>query len=214
MQDETPKTTATDGSMRALDAATANHVADGWSLVTQMGKHAVLTFGTPDQGGTRRQLTVGDAGQVLYKDPHHAEFQPLPDPEVVRLERAAVRTASIRASRRRGWIATAVVVPLIVCTSAALSLTSRREPQFYDRFPNADRAVDIADNLTLDEFLRIQLGMSYAEVVGVVGRAGTLTVSSDSGGRIYSWKRARCCANMSVHLRYDRVISKSQAGLD
>lgn len=76
-----------------------------------------------------------------------------------------------------------------------------------------DRAI-ANDVPNLAAFLRIQNGMTYQEVVRIIGRAGELSVESDSGGAIYTWQRHRCCANMSVHLRDGRVISKSQAGLE
>ena len=109
-------------------------------------------------------------------------------------------------------VAAAGVLILMALVGLAVMQTdspAMRRAKMLDRLEH-ERAREIP---SLQQFLSIEHGMTYRDVVRIIGREGVLATSSVRGS-IYTWKRARCCANMSVHFREGRVVSKSQAGLE
>lgn len=74
-------------------------------------------------------------------------------------------------------------------------------------------ATDSDDYLTYENFEKIEIGMTYEEVVELldnhVGR------SPEKGSRVYTWKDASGTRSISVAVdKYGIVQEKSQSGLD
>ena len=71
--------------------------------------------------------------------------------------------------------------------------------------------------MSLAEYNSIQLGDSYAQVVGIVGAPGLLIAQSNSGGNLtqtYKWIGSGASgANANVTFRNNAAISKAQYGL-
>ena len=71
--------------------------------------------------------------------------------------------------------------------------------------------------MSLVEYNSIQVGYTYAQVVGLVGGPGTLISQTTFAGNVtqtYKWAgRGAPGANANVTFRNDHVISKSQFGL-
>jgi len=83
-----------------------------------------------------------------------------------------------------------------------------------------DRAAEQAIQarvISMDEFSRIQTGMSYDKVVGIIGSPGELLSSSEFSGTVtamYMWKGDPSgYGNATVMFQNDAVVSKSQFGL-
>lgn len=71
--------------------------------------------------------------------------------------------------------------------------------------------------ITMDEFNAIESGMSYNEVVEIVGCEGTLMSSVDLMGintSIYCWYGKDKISNANVTFQDDAVMGKAQIGLD
>lgn len=71
--------------------------------------------------------------------------------------------------------------------------------------------------ITMAEFNAIESGMSYAEVVEIVGCEGTLMSSVDLMGintSIYCWYGKDGISNANVTFQGDAVMGKAQIGLD
>jgi hypothetical protein len=71
--------------------------------------------------------------------------------------------------------------------------------------------------VTLENYLKIQTGMTYSQVVEILGEPGE-ELSRSSFGDIttvmYSWKgKGSLGANMNAMFQNDRLISKAQFGL-
>jgi hypothetical protein len=76
--------------------------------------------------------------------------------------------------------------------------------------------------ITLDEYNQVSDGMSYSQVVSIVGEDGKENSSSTMPGvpgyteaiitKAYSWQNADG-SNMICMFQNDRLISKAQAGL-
>ena len=75
-----------------------------------------------------------------------------------------------------------------------------------------------ARNVSLAEFQQIQSGMTYAQVVSIIGFEGTESSRSDLGGTstvMYEWVNSGFSgANMNAMFQDGRLVSKAQAGLD
>lgn len=75
-------------------------------------------------------------------------------------------------------------------------------------------------SISLEEFNKIETGMSYKEICDIVGGEGTLSSSVDVGigeeykTEIYQWTGSGSIgANANVTLQGGKVISKAQIGL-
>ena len=70
-------------------------------------------------------------------------------------------------------------------------------------------------NLSIDNFNKIKLGMSYEDVKGVMGSDGNNTASSKVGSyesKSYQWKGERF-ASVRTRFRNGKLVYKSQSGL-
>ena len=73
--------------------------------------------------------------------------------------------------------------------------------------------------ITLDEFNRIETGMSYENVVQIIGQEGELlssvdlNIGSDYATQMYVWYGSGSVANANVTFQGNKVISKAQIGL-
>ena len=68
--------------------------------------------------------------------------------------------------------------------------------------------------ITIDKFNQIQTGMTYEEVVAIIGEEGTVSSESsfgDSSMKIYSWSNG--IANATISFTNGKVSAKSQFGL-
>lgn len=69
--------------------------------------------------------------------------------------------------------------------------------------------------LTLDKFNSIKIGMSYAQVVAIIGASGIMVAQDQSAGTMtesYVWQN-RGNANMIAIFRRGKVVSKTQSRL-
>lgn len=67
--------------------------------------------------------------------------------------------------------------------------------------------------ISMDEFEQIEIGMSYDEVVDIIGSEGELTSESDEV-KIYSWEgKGSLGANALITFYDDEVYDKAQSGL-
>lgn len=73
------------------------------------------------------------------------------------------------------------------------------------------------ENLDLEKFNKIETGMTYEEVVGIIGEEGTVMSESEIGKTkttMYSWNgKGSIGANANVTFQNNKVISKAQFGL-
>ena len=72
-----------------------------------------------------------------------------------------------------------------------------------------------ATKITLDKFNQIQTGMTYEEVVAIIGEEGTVSSESSYGdysSKIYSWSNG--IANATISFTNGKVSAKSQVGLE
>lgn len=73
-----------------------------------------------------------------------------------------------------------------------------------------------SSRITLSAFNRISDGMTYAQVVNILGKEGTEISSSNLAGYktvMYQWDGDSWGANMNAMFQNGRLISKSQFGL-
>ena len=73
----------------------------------------------------------------------------------------------------------------------------------------------LQSKITMDKFKQLQTGMSYQQVVSILGKEGVELSSNDLGGYktiMYQWSES--FANMTVMFQNDRLVQKSQFGLE
>jgi len=70
--------------------------------------------------------------------------------------------------------------------------------------------------ITMEKFLQLKEGMSYTDVVSIIGEEGDLSSSSEIAGYktvLYTWKGTSLGSNMIATFQNDKMVSKSQFGL-
>ena len=70
--------------------------------------------------------------------------------------------------------------------------------------------------VTLEKFNKIETGMTYQQVVNIIGEEGTLSTESSYGNqsmKVYYWYASNKIANATVSFMNDKVTAKSQVGL-
>lgn len=70
--------------------------------------------------------------------------------------------------------------------------------------------------VTLDKYERLQNGMSYGDVIGIIGNAGEevsrVTLPDTPSTVMYSWKNLSG-SNMNAMFQDNKLVMKAQAGL-
>lgn len=72
------------------------------------------------------------------------------------------------------------------------------------------------EKITLEKFNKITTGMTYQEVVDIIGEEGTLSTESSYSSQtmqIYSWSASNGISNATVSFMNGKVSGKSQIGL-
>lgn len=75
---------------------------------------------------------------------------------------------------------------------------------------------DQKQKVTLEKFNQIQTGMTYDEVVSIIGEEGTLSTESSYGNanmKIYYWYSEDGITNATISFMNGKVEAKSQIGL-
>lgn len=73
-----------------------------------------------------------------------------------------------------------------------------------------------SSKVTLEQFNRLQEGMTYQEVVSILGSEGEILSSSDIAGYktiMYMWEGNSLGGNMNAIFQNDKMISRAQFGL-
>lgn len=73
-----------------------------------------------------------------------------------------------------------------------------------------------SSGVTMSQFNNIKEGMTYNEVVSILGSSGELLSSSDMAGYktvMYQWKGTSVMGNMNAMFQNDKMITKAQFGL-
>ena len=72
------------------------------------------------------------------------------------------------------------------------------------------------EKVTLEKFNQIQTGMTYQQVVDIIGEEGTLSTESSFGNQtmqIYYWYASNGISNTTISFSNGKVSAKSQIGL-
>lgn len=73
------------------------------------------------------------------------------------------------------------------------------------------------EKMTMEKFNQIEDGMTYEEVVSIIGEEGTLSTESSYGNqtmKVYYWYAKNGISNATVSFMNGKVNAKSQIGLD
>lgn len=70
--------------------------------------------------------------------------------------------------------------------------------------------------VTLEKFNKIETGMTYQQVVDIIGEEGTISTESSYGNqsmKVYYWYASNKIANATISFMNGKVTAKSQVGL-
>lgn len=73
-----------------------------------------------------------------------------------------------------------------------------------------------AAGVTMANYLRLETGMSYAQVVAILGKPGSEMSSNEIAGTrtvMYQWEGSSFGANMNAMFQNDKMMQKAQFGL-
>lgn len=112
-------------------------------------------------------------------------------------------------------IAMAVLISSVINNQSATSSSASSE---VSSSTSEEGTFDITDGYaTMDKFNQIEIGMTYDEVVDIVGSEGTLMSEAGTGEykvSIYYWYSVTHIANMNVSFENGVVTGKAQVGLE
>lgn len=97
-----------------------------------------------------------------------------------------------------------------------LSLLAPARPEPELAAPQSATPVAPKPGVTLANYLRLDTGMSYADVVAILGKSGTEMSSNEIAGTrtvMYQWEGRSSGANMNAMFQNDKMIQKAQFGL-
>ena len=107
---------------------------------------------------------------------------------------------------------------MVSCSYGSMQNDSDSSNQSLSNVQNSEAIESLNDEyITLEEFNQIKTGMSYEEVVEIVGSEGTVMSEAsvmDSTTTIYSWYADNGIANANVTISGGKVMAKAQIGLE
>lgn len=128
-------------------------------------------------------------------------------------KKASVCPNCKRAQSNSGCLVAFIIFFVVICVGIAIiSSTSTTSSDTTTPSKNSEF-------ITLDEFNQIQAGMTYEQVVNIIGSNGTLTSDVSLGNeayhtQIYMWYGNRITgANANITFQGGKVVSKAQFGL-
>ena len=98
-----------------------------------------------------------------------------------------------------------------VLTNSSSSTTTK------DNTKNVTSTNSKSTKMTLEKFNKIKTGMTYKQVVSIIGEDGKLSTESSYGGqtmKIYYWYASNGISNATVSFMNNKVTAKSQIGLE
>lgn len=116
---------------------------------------------------------------------------------------------------KKWWFWLIIIVAIIIVTASSQSSNTKTiEPSSTVTTKNDEK-------ITLEEFNQIKTGMTYDEVVKIIGGEGVVLSESNIGNSeqyhtiIYKWEgKGSIGANANITIQGGKVISKAQAGLN
>ena len=106
-----------------------------------------------------------------------------------------------------------IAVVIIVLLSIGIAVSTADSTNSVSSQPE----IQNNDKITLEKFNQIQTGMTYQQVVEIIGEEGTLSTESSYSNQtmqIYYWYAKNGISNTTVTFMNGKVTAKSQIGLD
>ncbi len=114
-----------------------------------------------------------------------------------------------------GYILLVISILCIVGIIALIVLDQSKDTSY-----NTSTTQIESTKITLDKFNQIKTGMTYEEVVEIIGEEGTVLSEVNLTGDeqyhtiIYNWKAKNNIANANITFQAGKVVSKAQMGLE
>lgn len=120
--------------------------------------------------------------------------------------------AKLKKAHPIGIIIGIIIVIIGICTIINSGSSNKTSTNLTTSTENAQSE----QYMTLEKFNKIQTGMTYQQVVDIVGTEGTLSTESSYGSasmKIYYWYSSDGVSNATISFDNDKVSAKSQIGL-
>ncbi len=108
---------------------------------------------------------------------------------------------------------TAILLIALICVAVAASNGTNNNSTTP---ASTNTTVQKQEKATLEKFNKIETGMTYQEVVDIMGEEGTLSTESSYGSqtmKIYYWYASNGISNATISFMNGEVSAKSQIGL-
>jgi RNA polymerase subunit RPABC4/transcription elongation factor Spt4 len=108
---------------------------------------------------------------------------------------------------------TAIIAIIIICVAVAASNGTNNNTISTS---TNNITIQKQEKATLEKFNKIETGMSYQEVVDIMGEEGILSTESSYGSqtmKVYYWYASDGISNATVSFMNNEVSGKSQIGL-
>ena len=95
--------------------------------------------------------------------------------------------------------------------------TQQHETTSKDSPTTTPKGINKDTGVSMSQFNSIHEGMTYDEVVSILGSNGEVVSSSEVGGVktvMYQWKGNSLGANMNAMFQNDKMVTKAQFGLN
>ena len=115
---------------------------------------------------------------------------------------------------KKKFIVIGIIVVLFLIVVSSSSDNKNKDNNTFSITPTSNPAK--VEGVTMEKFNLIKEGMTYSEVVEILGSEGEVSSSSDMAGYktvLYTWKGASALSNMNAMFQNDKMISKAQFGL-
>ena len=111
-----------------------------------------------------------------------------------------------------GCLFTLLVFIIVICIGAAVAMNMDDSIQ-----KSVSGVSDKSEYITMDEYNKIETGMSYDEVSKIIGSKGELSTQSEANGytiEIYTWYgNGTAGSNANVTFENGKATAKAQVGL-
>ncbi len=115
--------------------------------------------------------------------------------------------------RHKFLTAILVIIFIVIVSSSANTGKKTTAPTGNNKVESTEKK---EEGVTMEKFTSIKEGMTYEEVVKILGSEGEVTSSNELAGIktvMYQWKGTTLGANMNATFQDSKMVSKAQFGL-
>ena len=130
-------------------------------------------------------------------------------------KKAKVCPTCLRPQKSHGCLITVVAILIFICVAVIIIFGPMQMNKDLQR--SVSGVSDDSQYITMSEYNQIKTGMTYEEVINIVGSPGEVSIQSESGGfnlTMITWYgNGTAGSNANVSFQNGKVMGKAQVGL-